>query len=69
MNESIHEEKNGTSHIVQNLTVDIVHHNSCYKKKNVWHSKFRILLFGSQPIMLCYWINYSHSVQYNIGLF
>jgi len=54
MNESIHEEKNGTSHIVQNLTVDIVHHNSCYKKKNVWHSKFRILLFGSQPIMLCY---------------
>jgi len=36
MNESIHEEKNGTSHyIVQNLIVDTVHNNSCYKKKNV----------------------------------
>jgi hypothetical protein len=36
MNESIHEEKNGTSHYtVQNLTVDILYNNSCYKKKSM----------------------------------
>ena len=34
MNESIHAEKNGTSHYtVQNLTVDTLYNNSCYEKK------------------------------------
>jgi hypothetical protein len=53
MNESIHEEKNGTSHCtVQNLTADILYNNSCHEKKNVWHSELRILVYGSHPIIL-----------------
>ena len=51
MNESVHEEKNGTSHYtVQNLTGDILY-NSCYENQNVWHSELRILGYGSHPIM------------------